>query len=291
MKKYFEFRIWSLPNQDNDTLIKLVKFLDVLSWMYDYYFIKEEQAHSFKIFIYLCETGRFHFEEDYELTFRKNFNRMQAPHDAYTIRLNINFEALKFAESLEVIYGRIVEVLEDFSKKNKAFNRAVINKISQKILDNNFQFKEYIPSRIANPKNAIEAQFYFQEDMEGAGGFIAFWENEKVINLVQFKPRGCQLIEEQFSGYWLNDTSFRIDSNNKYFKGYWVAQINGEIAFVFDRLNSGNPHHIFMLGEMYFNGELILEDTIRGLELIKKSADQGYKHAVNWLARNNFVVD
>lgn len=286
MKKYFDFKIWSTPVQENIDLSNLIKFIDVLSWMYNYYFIKEEQTHSFKLFIYLCEIGRFHFEQGYEVEFQEHFNRMQKPHDAYTIRLNINYKYL----SLEVIHAKIIEVLGAFSKENTALNTDVISKIYQKILDNNFQFKEYCSARISNPKGEMDAQFCLQEDMEDTGGFVAFWENEKIINRVKFKPRGYQLIEEQFLGYWLNNTSFKIYSSNKHFKGYWIAYITGEVEFIFDRSNSGNPHHLFMLGKMYFSGELVLEDKRKGIELIKKAANQGYKHALNWLKGSNSII-
>lgn len=61
----------------------------------------------------------------------------------------------------------------------------------------------------------------------------------------------------------------------------------GEPADLADRRSmaeKGDPHGEYDLGRMYLEGQWVLQDVDRGIELIRRAAGKGFRHAVGFLA-------
>jgi hypothetical protein len=82
---------------------------------------------------------------------------------------------------------------------------------------------------------------------------------------------------------WLDNTRVKITHKNG--RDYWICGTDGTLEFYFPRAESGNPHGLFALGQMYCEGQYVLRDPIKGRQLVEAAARRGYLHATNYLQR------
>lgn len=82
---------------------------------------------------------------------------------------------------------------------------------------------------------------------------------------------------------WLDPQTVRVTQDNA--RDFWICGLDGTATFHFPRAEKGDPHGVFELGRMYFEGRVVLEDRERGLELIRRAAESGQKHALSFLKR------
>jgi len=82
---------------------------------------------------------------------------------------------------------------------------------------------------------------------------------------------------------WQDATTVRIEHHNG--RDYWLCSTDGSPEFHYPPARDGNPQGVFSLGRMYYEGSFLLQDRTRGLELIESAAQQGDKHAQNYLRR------
>jgi hypothetical protein len=83
---------------------------------------------------------------------------------------------------------------------------------------------------------------------------------------------------------WLDQE--RVQISSKDFNGsYWICDIHGNAEFVFGLASSNSPHHIYMHATILINGQGVLAEREKGIELMNKAAGMGFKHAINYLSR------
>lgn len=122
---------------------------------------------------------------------------------------------------------------------------------------------------------------------------ILLIKKEKLIKRVQFAPKGYQIYCKGISELqWQDDSHVIIKRAFGYgFKktsDHWIIGINGSIDYYSPKVENTavDPHGLFDLGILYWEGKAIMQNKDKGLELIKKAADLNSKHAQKWLERN-----
>ena len=80
---------------------------------------------------------------------------------------------------------------------------------------------------------------------------------------------------------WLDNQTVRVVQKNG--RDFWTCSVDGSLEFHYPRAEKGDPHAIFDLGRMYWEGLYVLPDQKRALELIHLSAATGYKHAQRFI--------
>lgn len=85
--------------------------------------------------------------------------------------------------------------------------------------------------------------------------------------------------------HWIDAKTVRVQHQNK--RDYWLCTTDGELQFHYPRADQGDPHGQYDLGRMYCDGQWVLQDQARGLELIRAAAKQGFKHAIRFLASHH----
>lgn len=118
---------------------------------------------------------------------------------------------------------------------------------------------------------------------------ISFPENE---------GRSVTLLSQEVNeNYWLVSTCLQFhsltwDSEDRIFvyqdnaRDYWSYSLQeSKLEFHYPPAEQGDAHGEFALGQIYLAGRMVPKDTNKGLELIERSAEQGYKHAIRFLQR------
>lgn len=83
---------------------------------------------------------------------------------------------------------------------------------------------------------------------------------------------------------WVEPETVRVTQANG--RDYWLITPTGDVEFVFEPASIGNPHGLYQLGTMYWEGKYVLTDRVKALSLISTAAEGGYAHAVNFINRN-----
>ena len=66
---------------------------------------------------------------------------------------------------------------------------------------------------------------------------------------------------------------------------YWECHLDGRFRFVFLKSGIGDSHHLYQHALLLLDGTWVLPDRIAGMDLLERSAQAGYKHAVRRLQR------
>ena len=83
---------------------------------------------------------------------------------------------------------------------------------------------------------------------------------------------------------WLSETELQLMHKNN--RDYWLINLESEsVEFHFPRAESGDAHGQYALGCMYQDGDLVPEDRELAIHWLSKAAEQGYKQAVQRLAK------
>ena len=86
---------------------------------------------------------------------------------------------------------------------------------------------------------------------------------------------------------WTNDTTLRVRHDNK--RDYWLVSTSGQIEFVFPPATSGNAQGLHQLATLYWEGRYVLQDHEKALQLMRRAAALGYKHAERFLIQSRHM--
>lgn len=171
-----------------------------------------------------------------------------------------------------------------------------------KIKNNGGLFREHLKKPVYSPNKQLKAQIYFEDDYEKDGTYVDFTDKKgELIKRVQFTPRGYSVYCQDIGSIkWVDDSQVEIHyiqtpragldyQGNK--RDYWIVKIDETVEFHYPRIEEDepNPHGLFNLGVLYWNGKIIMQDKKKGFALIKKSAELKYKHAQKWLEQNKLT--
>ena len=138
---------------------------------------------------------------------------------------------------------------------------------------------------IASPDRTWKVQAYIQAGVE-TWIELVFFNNQLVEQRrVRFSriPTSAGPAEFVLGRIeWLDKQTVRVVQKNG--RDFWTCTVDGSLAFHYPRAEQGDPHGIFDLGRMYWEGLYVLPDHKRALALIHASAAAGYKHAQRFLA-------
>jgi hypothetical protein len=207
--------------------------------------------------------------------------------DIKTIFINYNHKNLldkSAAEIHRILFEEIQNHIINCVKENNWNKEPFIN-VYNKINGNKYLFEENYLKPLSN--KIYKAQIVFKHDYQDSGVFLEFYNKSKLINKVRFSNNGKSIINIG-EMEWINENAVRIyyiigalKSSKKY---YWEINVNGTVNF--DNTNKNDPQEIYNLGIIYCEGRGVIKDLEKGLELIKKSAEMGYKHGKNWINKN-----
>lgn len=163
-----------------------------------------------------------------------------------------------------------------------------------KIISKNCLFREYWRKAKSSPNRQLKAQIYFEDDYEQDGIYVDFTDkSEKLIKRVQFAPKGYHIYSKMVSEpQWENNSQVIIKRSfaHSFTKtsDYWIIGVDGSIDYHSPKTENTevNPHGLFDLGILYWEGKIVMPNQDKGLELIKKAAELNYKHAQKWIERN-----
>jgi hypothetical protein len=240
--------------------------------MYEYYFKPVKTGKTSCMEVVFLENG---IRDDVETA------------DTKTVFINYDHKNLqgKSAENiLEILFEEIQNHIINLAGKNNWNIEPFVN-VYGKITKNRYLFEEKHLKPLSN--KVYKAQIVFKYDYQGSGVFLEFYGKNELINRVRFSNNGRAIIN--MSGLeWVNENTVRIYyemshiRNRKY---YWEININGMADF--DNINKNDPHELYNLGIIYYEGYGVIKDEKKGIELIKRSSEMGYKHGKDWINKKN----
>lgn len=168
----------------------------------------------------------------------------------------------------------------------------------EKIKEAKGLFRSYYKKPVFSPDKQLKAQIYFEDDYEKNGTYVDFTDKKgTLVKRVQFTPRGYSVYSQDI-GVINWDDNFQVKifyiqtpraglNYEVNMRDYWIVTVDGRAEFYYSRGENieVNPHKLFNLGVLYWEGKIIIQDKEKGFALIKKSAELKYKHAQIWLKR------
>ena len=287
--KYFRFvcDIRTIPseiaNATRDSINEVRMYCAYLSRMYEYYFPATQTNHVVSITVCLVE----------------DLQKMEYPQSCVTMKVLPNVIVLdKFNQLtpqgkafyiIELCQQSIMALVHEMHWEPDNFERAY-----DQILKMEGCFRGYWRKAKSSPDKQTKAQIYFEDNYEKDGIYVDFTDKKgKLIKRVQFAPKGYQIYCKGISELqWQDDSHVIIKRGFGYgFKrtsDYWIIGINGSIDYYSPKVENTavDPHGLFDLGILYWEGKAIMQNKDKGLELIRKAADLNSKHAQKWLERN-----
>ena len=288
--KYFRFvcDIKTKPSEAVDTtrdspINEVGVFCAYLSRMYEYYFPATQTDNVVSITVCLTEDAQ----------------EAEHPQSCANIKVVTNVMDIgKFTrltpsgKSLYIIglcQQAIMSLVSEMSWETESFEHTY-----NRILGKNCLFREYWRKAKCSPNRQLKAQIYFEDDYEKDGIYVDFTDKSgKLIKRVQFAPSGYHIYSKSISELeWENNSHVIIKRafSHSCTKtcDYWIIGIDGSIDYHSPRAENSkvNPHGLFDLGILYWEGKIIMPNQDKGLELIRKAAELNYKHAQKWIERN-----
>ena len=289
--KYFRFvcdiktKPTEVVNTTRDRIINEVGiYCAYLSRMYEYYFPATQTDNVVSITVCLIEDTQ-------EMTYPQSCTNMKVVSTVIDIekfsRLPPNDKSLYI---IELCQQSIMLIVSEMHWNTAAFERSF-----NKIVSQNCLFREHWRKAKNSPSRQLKAQIYFEDDYEKDGVYVDFTDNKgQLLNRIQFAPKGYQIYCRDIGEiHWTNDQRIIVPktvghSFSEKICEYWIIGVNGDVDFHFSRAegSEANPHGLYDLGILYWEGRTILQNKDKGLKLIKKAAELNYKHAQKWLERN-----
>jgi hypothetical protein len=269
--KYFKFCYKEKDNEIDENITKLNEYCSFMAIMYEYYFKPIKTNGIVGINIAFIERTFENIEVSTEKDLFINYNH----------KILLNKPIAKIHKILlDIIQNNIIEYVKENHWNTGSFENAY-----NSIVNNNYLFEEnYLRSK---SNKIYKAQISFKHDYQNSGTYLNIYKENKLINKIQFSPSASPAIERYITSMeWTDEKNIKI-----YYKGgqddkkyYWKIDINGEMEF--GSMAKNNPHLMFYLGKVYYEGLLVMQNKEKGIELIKTSAEMGYKHAKNWIKKN-----
>lgn len=288
--KYFRFvcDIKTKPSEAVNTtregIINEVRiFCAYLSRMYEYYFPITQTDNVVSITVCLVEDTQ-------EMEYPQSCANMKVV--ANVIDIDKFNQLTPNGKSLYIIGLCQQSIMSLVSKM--CWNTEVFERTYHKIISKNCLFREYWRKAKSSPNKQLKAQIYFEDDYEKEGIYVDFTDKSgKLIKRVQFAPMGYHIYSKMISELqWENNSHVIIKRafSHSCTKtcDYWIIGVDGSIDYHSPRTENVevNPHGLFDLGILYWEGKIVMQNQDKGLELIKKAAELNYKHAQKWIERN-----
>lgn len=157
----------------------------------------------------------------------------------------------------------------------------------RQIVERDFKFTFFWKKPLTSPDRHLKIQAFIDASQFPTHIFLVFSDKEmhelRRI-LLSVGTDGPGAVEFALGDIrWVDNLTVRIQHQNG--RDYWLCTTNGELSFFYPRADHGDPHGQYDLGIMYFEGQWVLQDQPRGIELIQAAATKGFKHAIKFLAR------
>jgi hypothetical protein len=182
---------------------------------------------------------------------------------------------------LEICHMAMLERVKEENWNPQPF----IDAFSQ-VKENRFLYRTHFGKNVLSPDKQHKAQVYFEYDYEKSGTYLDI--SDKAGNLIRrvlFSPSGYAVICKTVGKpTWIDPHQISIPYINNT-RCSWLIDIDGTVDFLDDKALEHDPHALYQLGLLYFEGAVVLKDLTKGLALIREAAVLGYKHAQKWLAR------
>ncbi len=275
--KFFRFiygNSFSDTKLDTHISAEVNLYTECLSRAYKFYFSPIKTEGISTIVVYLVD----------ELTEQKIIE-----YGTFTA-INLLFDRQYFKELTEerkseyiatLCHSSIVEYVKDKGWDIMPFMDAFTH-----LQDSNYKFIDYYGRQKSSPDRKKRARIWFVDDYSETGTFVEFSDRIGLrTNLVKFTPSGLSVFNGDVKDLsWVDNECVKVPLGDERRSEYWLVNRNGEVNFISPETD--DAHQLFRLGQMYWDGVRILKDEKKGIDLIRKAAEQGYKHAVTWLNRN-----
>ena len=277
--KYFRFDCM-LNQQHAAVIYKASGYCNYLASMYEYYFTPVKTGGVSSLHVYIGDklpTDSVQVTTIADIFVKADWQLL---------------ETLSNEDINRYLLNNMQQAITEFAVKNN-WDTEHFTTVYNTIVQNNFLFRHRIKKPVNSADKQIKAQIYFEYDYRNSGLFIDFRNKQgELINRIKFCPSGYYAFADVLGAViWIDNEQLKInyksagESNNNT-KHYWLVNINGDISFNDIRANESNPQALYSMGLNYYEGKIIIQDTEKGINLIKQAAEAGYKHAVNWLAKN-----
>lgn len=175
---------------------------------------------------------------------------------------------------LDIVHRGALRAAKYFGFPVESFHAA-----QKRVVAGDFRLEYWLGKPLSSPDRARKAQLFYR------------FNREPILSAVFFDRQGNELLRLPFARCnelnvgkisWIDDDTLKVPHQNGI--DHWLCRTDGTFEFVYPRLESGNPHHVYALGVMLLEGHPVLPDRDRGLELLRQAAADGYHHAIQRLA-------
>ena len=160
----------------------------------------------------------------------------------------------------------------------------------ERVLARNIQFEQYVGRTIQNKENRFKAQCYFSFGKTILLHLCLRYDkkSEKEERILITQMAGAWYCFAQIFGKlsWKNDKIVVLEWRNK--RGSWeIDIIDKTVQFKHYKFSEDddNAQGLYQLACLYLSGEIFLPDHEKAIQLLKRSAALGYKHAQNRLRK------
>lgn len=283
--KYFRFTCTS-NGLFKDIISESQTYCNYLAHMYEYYFPATRTGSATSINIILADSSYDVAKKD-----------LYCVGDIF-INVNWNFVGGLSAKEKHKYFLSLCQNAIIYFIKQNGWNALPFENTFTKIQSNDFLFREHWKKSVLSPDKRLKAQIYFKHDYLSSGTYVDFMDkNNELLKRVQFTPSGYSIICDDVGLIrWIDDTHVAIfyvytpragreaETNTR---DYWIIGFDESVEFINPKINDDNPHAMYNLGLKFWDGKQIMPDKEKGILLITKSAELGFKHAQNWLKRIN----
>lgn len=200
-----------------------------------------------------------------------------------------HFQTLPVAQQriyiLDRLHGALLNCAATFGWETEKLAAA-----RERILRDDFQFSFWWKKPLSSPDRRHKVQALI-EVADLATIFLVFTDRQQQevhrALLCTAPPRSGFGELELHKLSWLDAETVEVRQQNG--RDYWLCKLNGQAEFHFPRAEQGDPHGQYQLGQLYIEGRFVPCDRARGLAWMRAAAQQGYGHAIRFLASQNEV--
>jgi TPR repeat protein len=204
------------------------------------------------------------------------------------------FDTVRFPQlSATEQNGYYLQQLRDaliFAADRYGWDTARLDSCCEQIRSDGFKASWWWPTKPKlNPTRRISAQVFI-EMAATTRAWVVFRQRSGSeparMLLTNFGPGATTGVLEYVFGdlSWTNDTTVHVRHANK--RDYWAVSTSGEIEFVFPPAESGNAQGLYQLAMLHWEGRYMLEDRKQAIQLMRRSAALGDKHAERFLEKH-----
>ncbi len=283
MPKYLRYISWDMTDEDGRpdkalwTVVRSAPEVWHLAWMYEHFAcpMRTDGVAKVNVFLTAAEPNR---EPSEVLSIANVYGGFDAAH----------FQSLapkgRQAYYLERLHQALLRCAEQFG-----WDAGPLSEAYRRILKADFEFAFFWKKPLASPDRRWKVQAFAQVSPLPAHLYLVFFDRklqEQRRTLLSVGTDGPGPVEFALGNIrWQDSDTLRVENKNG--RDYWLCTTDGGSEFHYPRAEAGDPHGEYDLGRMYYDGQWVLQDKDRGLDLIKTAAAKGYRHAQRFLARES----